>query len=221
MKQTTAQRLKYIMNLKGLRQVDILRKCAPYCEQHNVRLEKNDLSQYVAGKILPKQDKLTVLALALNVSEAWLMGYDVPMDRNAPAFNGAMPKVTDDIVSYPVIGEIAAGYDHTAFENFDTDETVEFPVSFLKGHPRSDFFVLKVIGDSMYPHYMEGDRVLIKKQSYVDRSGDIGAILYDGDQATIKKLEFVQGEDWLKLVPINPNFQPRMIKGPDLEQCRV
>jgi hypothetical protein len=39
------------------------------------------LSQYVSGKAVPRQDKLTVLGLGLGVSEAWLMGYDVPMER--------------------------------------------------------------------------------------------------------------------------------------------
>lgn len=42
------------------------------------------MSQYVSGRTEPGQDKLTILGLALNVSEAWLMGYDVPMERKTP-----------------------------------------------------------------------------------------------------------------------------------------
>ena len=45
----------------------------------------NDLSQYVTGKIEPGQFKLIVLGQALGVSEAWLMGFDVPRDREAPS----------------------------------------------------------------------------------------------------------------------------------------
>lgn len=41
---------------------------------------RNDISQYVSGKVEPSQWKLTILAKALNVSEVWLMGYDVPIN---------------------------------------------------------------------------------------------------------------------------------------------
>ena len=81
MKSTTAERLQQIMKERNLRQADILEMIKPYCEKYNVNIPRNALSQYVTGKVLPKQDKLTVLGLALNVSEIWLMGFDVPCDR--------------------------------------------------------------------------------------------------------------------------------------------
>lgn len=77
----TCDRLKEIMDTTGMRQVDILNAARPFCEKYGVKLAKNDLSQYVNGKVDPGQEKLTILGLALNVSEAWLMGYDVPMQR--------------------------------------------------------------------------------------------------------------------------------------------
>ena len=79
---STSQRLKQIMNARGMRQVEILSAAKPYCQKYGVRLGKNALSQYVNGKVEPGQEKLTILGLALGVSEAWLMGYDVPMQRN-------------------------------------------------------------------------------------------------------------------------------------------
>lgn len=79
--QTTSNRLKLALNLKGLKQADVLRLCEPYCKQYNIKMGSNDLSQYINGKTKPKQDKLTVLGLALNINEAWLMGFDVPMAR--------------------------------------------------------------------------------------------------------------------------------------------
>ena len=78
----TSERLKKIMAERGLRQVDILNAAKPFCLEYGVKLEKNDLSQYANGKVKPGQEKLTILGLALNVSEAWLMGYDVPMERS-------------------------------------------------------------------------------------------------------------------------------------------
>lgn len=79
---STSERLKQIMNERSLRQVDILEAAKPFCEKYGVKLAKNDLSQYVSGKVEPRQEKLTILGLALNVSETWLMGYDVRRERD-------------------------------------------------------------------------------------------------------------------------------------------
>lgn len=78
---TTADRLKQIMNERNIKQVDILEACKPYCKKYGVKLEKNDLSQYISGKVTPGQDKLTILGLALDVNEVWLMGYNIPSGR--------------------------------------------------------------------------------------------------------------------------------------------
>ena len=85
MKVTTSDRLKYLMETRNLRQADILERIQPYCQKYGVKIPRNALSQYVTGKVLPKQDKLTILGLALGVSEVWLMGYDVPMEREVHA----------------------------------------------------------------------------------------------------------------------------------------
>jgi len=81
MQATTAERLRQIMNEERLRQVDILRLCEPVCARFGLPLSKSDLSQFVNGKVTPGQWKISILAKALNVSEAWLMGYDVPRER--------------------------------------------------------------------------------------------------------------------------------------------
>lgn len=77
---TTAERLKKIMQERNIKQSEIIEKAQPYCEKYGVKLGKNDLSQYVNGKVEPGQKKLSILALALNVNEAWLMGYEVPIE---------------------------------------------------------------------------------------------------------------------------------------------
>lgn len=77
----TSSRLKLLMQERGLKQVDIINACKPFCEKFDVQIRKNDLSQYVSGKTQPNQIRLTILGLALNVNEVWLMGYDVPMQR--------------------------------------------------------------------------------------------------------------------------------------------
>lgn len=83
MKENTSTRLKRIMEERNLKQVDIIKMCEPYCEKYNVKLDKNYLSQYVSGRVEPGQRTLSILAMALNVNEPWLMGFDVPMERNS------------------------------------------------------------------------------------------------------------------------------------------
>lgn len=78
---TTAERLKEIMAERKLRQVDVLDLAKPFCEQFHVKLGRSDLSQYLHGVAKPGSSKLTILGLALNVNEAWLMGLDVPRER--------------------------------------------------------------------------------------------------------------------------------------------
>ena len=77
-KENTAIRLKTIMNMRGLRQVDILNLTVPYCQKYSVKMNKSDISQYCSGKTEPNQEKLFILGNALNVSEAWHMGMEGP-----------------------------------------------------------------------------------------------------------------------------------------------
>ena len=78
---TTSERLKQLMEERNLKQVDILNKSLPYCNKYGVKMNKSDISQYVCGKVEPSQDKLVVLGMALDVTESWLMGFDVPAER--------------------------------------------------------------------------------------------------------------------------------------------
>ena len=44
-------------------------------------IDKGQLSSYISGKYKPRQNNIDALAAALNANEAWLMGFDVPMER--------------------------------------------------------------------------------------------------------------------------------------------
>lgn len=92
----TSQRLKQIMSMRNLKQVDIVNMAQPYCKKYNIHLGKSTISQYVSGQTEPGQYKLTILGLALGVSEAWLMGYDVPMERNSPTEGKKEPVSNDE-----------------------------------------------------------------------------------------------------------------------------
>lgn len=65
-------RLSEAMELRGLRSVDLVEMTG---------IPKVTISYYLSGKTVPRSDKLYKLAQALNVSEAWLLGYEVGMLR--------------------------------------------------------------------------------------------------------------------------------------------
>ena len=73
----------------------------------------------------------------------------------------------------------------------------------------------------MYPTYQDGDLVLVLKQSTMDHSGQIGVVIYDDDKATLKRIEYVMGENWMRLIPINTQYPPVTIRDERLEHCRV
>lgn len=75
---TLSDRLKQGMHLRNMKQVDIIEKTG---------INKGALSSYISGRYEPKQNNIHLLALALDVSEAWLMGHDVPMERSASPDN--------------------------------------------------------------------------------------------------------------------------------------
>ena len=66
------ERIKKALRFKGMKQSEL-------CQI--TKIPKSAISQYISGAFEPKQDRVYLIAKALNVSEAWLMGYDVPMER--------------------------------------------------------------------------------------------------------------------------------------------
>ncbi|WP_285006246.1 helix-turn-helix domain-containing protein [Lactococcus garvieae] len=98
MKKETAQiRLKRIMDERGLRQVDILRMSEPWQKKLDIKISKNTLSQYINGISSPDNHKATLLAKTLGVSEAWLLGYNVPRNDKETS--------THPIIESPIIEE--------------------------------------------------------------------------------------------------------------------
>lgn len=68
----TPERLCEAMRKAGKKQIDISRETG---------IDKGSISSYLSGRYVPKQEAVHKLAVALDVSEMWLLGYDVPMSR--------------------------------------------------------------------------------------------------------------------------------------------
>lgn len=70
---STAQRMKIALKKSNMKQVELSRLTG---------IDKGSISNYLYGRYEPKSDAINKMATVLNVSEMWLWGYDVPMDRN-------------------------------------------------------------------------------------------------------------------------------------------
>lgn len=81
MPDTFSNRLRMAMDLRELRQADLIVKAKPLCQEVGVKLESNAISQYLAGKVMPREDKLRILSQVLDVNQLWLAGQDVPWSR--------------------------------------------------------------------------------------------------------------------------------------------
>ena len=66
-----ATRIKKALSIRNMTQTELCAKA---------KISKSSLSEYLSGKYVPRQDKIFILAQALNVDPVWLWGYDVPME---------------------------------------------------------------------------------------------------------------------------------------------
>src|SRR5574344_2262414 len=73
MSDTFSKRLKEAMKIRNIKQAELSQKSG---------ISKSSLSEYLKGKYEAKQTGLYHLAKALDINEVWLMGEDVPMDRD-------------------------------------------------------------------------------------------------------------------------------------------
>lgn len=71
---TASERIKEAMKIRKKKQVDLVR---------DTGIDKGSISHYVSGTYEPKNEAIHKLAKALDVSEMWLWGYAVPMERPA------------------------------------------------------------------------------------------------------------------------------------------
>lgn len=177
-------------------------------------ISKYSISHYLKGDWEGKQDAVYELARVLDVSEAWLMGYDVPPDRKT-AVKGA-PAIPPGFIplpkmkKVPLIGAIACGDPITALQNREGE--VNAPEDM-----RCDF-ALKCHGDSMIgAGIYDGDTVFIRIQPEVE-NGEIAAVRI-GDEATLKRVYL--HTDYIELRPENSAFESIIRRKEDMNDVQI
>ncbi len=157
-----------------------------------VGVAKSTIQRYEKGKITKlKLPVIDAIAAALDVDPAWICGKTEKMEAYAPS---AVPRG----IRIPVLGTIPAGIPIEAIE--DIVDWEEIPAAMCSGG--REYFGLRVRGDSMYPEYMEGDTIIVRKTQAFE-SGDVCVVFINGADATLKRVKIKEDGAWA-LVPRNP-----------------
>lgn len=195
---TIANRIKTALDMRDMKQADLV---------NITGIGKSSISTYISGEYEPKQKNIYKIAKALDVNEAWLMGYDVPMKRK-----DSENKIKG--VRIPVLGYVRAGVPIDAVE-----EVLDYEEIHPNMAATGDFFALKIKGDSMEPRITEGDVVIVREQPDVE-SGEIAIVLVNGDEGTVKKLvKYENGS--IALVAFNSAYQPMVFTPEQIETLPV
>ena len=136
MEDTFANRLNKILDIRNMKQVEL-------CEK--TKLSSGLINKYLKGKAFARQDKLSILAEALDTNEVWLMGYNVPIDKNY-----GKSKLTEINVINLSTNEII----QTIPYSYRTDIAEDNP---------TNYFAIYASDSSMAPLLDVGDIAIIKK----------------------------------------------------------
>ena len=190
---TFAQRLRMGLDVRQMTQAEL---------SNRSKISKSSISHYLKGDWEGKQDAVYSIAQILNVSEAWLMGYDVPMEPDHPDSKPAADSVPAGFIplpkmhKIPLVGAIACGEPITAEQNLEGRVDVPDDI-----HCN---FALRCKGDSMIGAGIhDGDMVYIRIQPEVE-NGEIAAVRI-GDEATLKRVYL--HPDYIELRPENSAYE--------------
>ena len=190
-KEIFSKNLKYYMTINNKNRNDVCRDLGiPY----------TTFAEWYNANIYPKIDKIEMLANYFDIKKSDLVE-DKDKLYNQLKNIGTMYVSKTDMVKVPILGVVKAGYDYLAQENWIGTLDVEKNII----NDGSEYFALKVIGDSMSPVLIQDDIVVVKKQNDFE-NGDIVVAIVNGNEATIKKGK--KTDSSITLQPMNPSYDP-------------
>ena len=167
-----------------------------------IKVSPAALSGYETGKFQADIETYKAIADFFDVSLDYLLG----ADHQPASSNG---------VRVPVLGSVPAGIPLEAIE--DVLDWEEIPAAMCSGG--REYFALQVTGDSMWPDYLEGDVVIVRKSPTCE-SGDVCVVYVNGYDATLKQVK-LQGDGSLTIVPKNQQYPPRTFSRKEVQELPV
>jgi repressor LexA len=188
------KKLKELRNLEGWTQEEVAKKLG---------VSKQTYNHYELEKRNPGLDKIRKLAEIYQVDIDRVFGSDLINEETASYAT----------VKIPIIGTIAAGEPILAEQNI----LGYAPAPPLMKLQNRNVFYLEVKGESMNREFPNGSFVLVERDAQVE-NGEIAAVLVNGDEATVKKIN--RKDNILTLIPMSndESFYPEAI---NLEKTEV
>ncbi len=168
----------------------------------HVGISQNAYSYWENDKVKIDHASLAKLSKLFGVTADYLMGIS--------------EHPQDSVVKIPVLGSVPAGIPLEAIE--DIIDYEEIPQSLLSGS--KEYFALEVKGDSMWPDYLPGDVVIVRKQP-VCNSGDDCIVYINGYDATLKQVRLNEDEHSMTIVPRNQSYPPRTYTQEEIQALPV
>lgn len=210
-------RLKIAMDYKNIKPADLSKM---------TNIGKSSISQWLSGKYSAKQDKIFIIAKALNVNPSWLIGADVPMNdetaidkiynltkklnenRQDNVYNFAKKQYNEqnNIIQMPTANEVIISGAVSAGTGEYLGDGYQETVTYSGNVPEHDFAVI-VNGDSMEPTFENKQIIFVKNTSEV-RNGQFVIANYD-HQAYVKK--YMHDETGCRLVSLNKKYDDMII----------
>lgn len=179
----TGEMIKYYRKKLGLTQEEL---------GNYVGVQKSAIAKYENGRIENlKRTTIEKLSELFDILPSELLGIS--------ATNNVMTNTTN------VIGVVPAGVPIEAIE--DIIGEIEYPSRFAN----KEVFALQIKGDSMNRVLPDGCIGLFEKTSTLE-NGEIGAIMVNGDDATVKKFYRLTDSYVLEPLSFNPEQHPLIIK---------
>lgn len=187
-------RLKEARRAAGLTQTEVAKE---------IGLSQSQYSAWENGHAKIDGPSLVRLAAILGVTVDFLLGQE-----NIHVSNSG-------VVRIPVLGSVPAGIPLEAIE--DILDWEEIPAPMCTGG--KEYFALQVDGDSMWPDYLPGDVVIIRK-SPTCNSGDVCVVYVNGYDATLKQVKLHE-DGSLTIVPKNQSYPPRTFSPQEIQELPV
>lgn len=174
------------------------------------------------GAHLTQEELASKLGFSRTAISAWEIG------RNEPSYEDTIKVANFFNVSVdyllggesnnkrllPVLGTVKAGYNYLAEQNI-----IDYINPYMENVDSENYFGLLVKGDSMSPHFTEGDYVIVHKTDGCFESGKICVVLINGDEATIKKV--VKTDEGIELYAFNPYYPVKKYTFEEMKKLEI
>ena len=118
-----------------------------------------------------------------------------------------------NVIRVPVVGKIAAGIPMEAIQ-----DVIDYEEIARKGNEGFEFVALQICGDSMEPQILAGDVAIIRLTPEY-QTGQICAVIVNGDDATLKKV--IVRSEGITLIPLNPKYPPLNYSAEEMKSLPV